>query len=202
LKQVDAPLKPFSKTLQLLGMKSNILIFWGAALLVVSLWLAGCAENSAKASSPFEEAETSGPYEVIKVTDGDTIKVSISGYRFSVRPIGIDTPETVHPTKPIGCFGPESSDYAKDLLGGSNVYLEYDKSQAPFDKYKRVLAHVWTEEKELYASGAIQQGYGIEFTYATDYKYKQLYLEDQSKAKANSVGLWGSCPKTGQKSRN
>ena len=164
-----------------------------AAFLSLAISISACSDKSAEASSSFEEAETSGPYEVIKVTDGDTIKVSISGYRFSVRPIGIDTPETVHPTKPIGCFGPESSDYAKDLLGGSSVYLEYDKSQAPFDRYKRILAHVWTEDKKLYASQAIANGFGFEYTYDADYKYKQLYLDDQSQAKANSTGLWGSC---------
>jgi micrococcal nuclease len=168
-------------------------VFQSAVLLFFAIFVAGCSSNPTNTSSPFEEAVTSGPYEVVKVTDGDTIKVSISGYELSIRPIGIDTPETVHPTKPVGCFGPESSDYADELLGGSSVYLEYDESQANFDRYKRVLAHVWTEDKELYASLVIQKGFGIEFTYAADYKYKDMYLEDQSKAEKSSIGLWGSC---------
>jgi micrococcal nuclease len=180
-------------------MKSNLLVFQGAALLVLSSWLAGCSGNSVEESSPFEKAETSGPYEVVKVTDGDTIKVSISGRRFDIRLIGINTPETVHPTKPIECFGPESSDFAKELLGGSSVYLEYDKTQAPFDRWDRVIAHVWTEDKELYASEAIANGFGVEYTYDADYKYKDIYLQDQSKAEKSSIGLWGSCSNQRQK---
>ncbi len=175
------------------NLKSNLLIFQGATLLVVSFWIAGCSGSPTDTSSPFEEAVTSGPYEVVKVTDGDTIKVSISGYELSIRPIGIDTPETVHPTEPVGCFGPESSDYADELLGGSSVYLEYDESQANFDRYKRVLAHVWTEDKKLYAAEAIRNGFGVEKTYSADYKYKQIYLENQSKAKESFIGLWGNC---------
>jgi micrococcal nuclease len=174
-------------------MKSNLLVFQGAVLLVVSSWLAGCSENSGEVSSPFEEAETSGPYEVVKVTDGDTVNVLIDGEKVKVRIIGIDTPEVVSTTESVQCYGPESSVFAEEILGGSSVYLEYDESQGLLDKFGRTLAHVWTEDKELYSSEAIANGFGVEHTYDADYKYKEMYLEDQSKAKASSTGLWGNC---------
>ena len=167
--------------------------FQNVVFLSFAIFVAGCSEKSDEISSPFEEADTSGPYEIVKVTDGDTVQVLIDGEKIKVRIIGIDTPEIVSTTEPVQCFGQESSAYAEDLLGGSSVYLEYDESQGLLDKYDRTLAHVWMEDKTLYAAEAISNGFGREYTYAADYKYKELYLDDQSKAKENSVGLWGSC---------
>jgi micrococcal nuclease len=43
--------------------------------------------------------------------------------------IGLDTPETVDPRKPLQCFGLEASVQAKTMLGGQSVYLETDPSQ-------------------------------------------------------------------------
>jgi len=175
------------------SMRHVLKAFQSVVFLSFAILVAGCGENSVEASSAFEEAETSGPYEIVKVTDGDTVQVLIDGEKVKVRIIGIDTPEVVSTTEPVQCFGPESSTFAEELLAGSSVYLEYDESQGLLDKFGRTLAHVWTEDKELYASEAIANGFGIEYTYETDYKYKEIYLEDQSKAKASSSGLWGSC---------
>jgi hypothetical protein len=64
---------------------------------------------------------------VIKNIDGDTIKVSIKGKEENVRLIGVDTPETVHPSKPVEEFGKEASDFTKAMCPvGSTVYLTYD----------------------------------------------------------------------------
>src|SRR3989344_533186 len=52
---------------------------------------------------------------VTKVVDGDTIVVDD---KITVRLIGIDTPETVDPRRPVGCFGKEASNKAKELLSG------------------------------------------------------------------------------------
>ena len=37
---------------------------------------------------------------VIRVIDGDTIRVRVQGKQYTVRLIGVDTPETVHPPRP------------------------------------------------------------------------------------------------------
>jgi len=62
-------------------------------------------------------------FKVVKVIDGDTIKLENGEV---VRYIGIDTPETVHPSKPIQCFGKEASDKNKELVEGKLVKLEKD----------------------------------------------------------------------------
>ena len=46
---------------------------------------------------------------VDRVIDGDTIQVMTGGERYTVHLIGVDTPETVHPTKTVHHFGAEDS---------------------------------------------------------------------------------------------
>ncbi len=55
-----------------------------------------------------------GPYQVIKVVDGDTITIDLNGKAETIRLIGINTPETVDPRKPVECFGVEASNMAPD----------------------------------------------------------------------------------------
>ena len=65
-----------------------------------------------------------GPYQVIKVVDGDTITIDLNGKAETIRLIGINTPETVDPRKPVECFGVEASNKAKELL----IYLFFSCS--------------------------------------------------------------------------
>ncbi len=57
-----------------------------------------------------------GMFEVARVVDGDTVRVVINGQEEAIRLIGIDTPETVHPTRGEEPFGREASDFTKGLL--------------------------------------------------------------------------------------
>ena len=80
-------------------------------------------------------------YLVTEVVDGDTVKVAKGG-ETSIRIIGIDTPETVHPFEPVECGGPQASKTAAALLTGKRVQLVYDPSQGRLDTYDRTLAYV------------------------------------------------------------
>ena len=82
-------------------------------------------------------------FDVESVVDGDTIKVSMNGKVETLRLIGIDTPETKDPRKPVQCFGAEASRKATELLAGQKVRLEADASQGERDKYGRLLRYVW-----------------------------------------------------------
>jgi endonuclease YncB( thermonuclease family) len=75
-------------------------------------------------SSPAEENGTCPPplsacdvARVVEVVDGDTIKVTLHKKEEQVRLIGVDTPETKHPSKPVECFGPEASRFTSSTLG-------------------------------------------------------------------------------------
>ena len=99
---------------------------------------------------------------VIEVVDGDTIRVELPRGIETVRIIGIDTPEVVHPTEPEACFGAEATAFAKDTLEGETVTLEPDPTQDERDRYDRLLAHVLVSNT-LYATEAIAAGYGIHY---------------------------------------
>ena len=97
-------------------------------------------------SRPRAAATTRTPpgrlHRVLRVIDGDTVEVAYRGSAVSVRVIGIDTPETVHPSEPVECGGPQASAMATRLLTGKQVRLVFDPSQGRTDYYGRTLAYV------------------------------------------------------------
>ena len=72
-------------------------------------------------------------YSVVNVIDGDTVNVKIDGIETVIRLLGINTPETVDPRKPVECFGTEASNKAKEILNGKEVSLESDETQDDHD---------------------------------------------------------------------
>lgn len=131
-------------------------------------------------------------YPVTSVVDGDTIKVNINGTVETLRLIGMDTPETVDPRKPVQCFGKEASNKAKELLIGTKVRLEKDPTQGELDKYGRTLAYIYREDGLFYNKYMIEQGYAHEYTYNTPYKYQAEFKVAQKSAQENLRGLWSS----------
>ena len=129
-------------------------------------------------------------YIVEKVIDGDTITVSQRGNKETIRLIGINTPETVDPRRPVDCFGKEASDNAKELLTGSKVYLEEDATQGSRDKYSRLLRYVYREDGLFYNLFMIKNGLAYEYTYDLPYKYTQEFKSAQKTAELQKIGLW------------
>lgn len=132
-----------------------------------------------------------GPFPVTRVVDGDTVRVLIDGQDTAVRLIGIDTPETVAPNRPVECAGPEASVYAEQLMSGQDVYLELDATQGAYDTYGRVLAYVWLEDGVMVNLAMLQTGLAEEYTYDDPYKYQQLFQEAEQQAEEDLLGLWG-----------
>jgi len=129
-------------------------------------------------------------YSVSSVVDGDTLKVNINGTVETLRLIGLDTPETVDPRKPVQCFGKEASNKAKELLTGKKVRIEKDSTQGELDKYGRRLAYIYREDGLFYNKYMIEQGYAHEYTYNTPYKYQAEFKAAQKSAQENLRGLW------------
>jgi len=129
-------------------------------------------------------------FKVVKVIDGDTVDVDISGKVTRLRLIGMDTPEVVDPRKPVQCFGREASAKAKELLSGQLVGLESDPSQGELDKYGRTLRYVYLADGRSFNKLMIEEGYAHEYTYDTPYKYRAEYKEAQKTAEATKQGLW------------
>src|SRR3989338_7120749 len=139
-------------------------------------------------ASPLNDAEKY--YPVVKVVDGDTIVADINGKNETVRLIGLDTPETVDPRKPVQCFGEEASKKAKEILTGKRVWIEMDASQGGRDKYGRLLAYVFLPDGTLFNKLIISEGYGHEYTYNLPYKYQKGFRQAERDAREEKKGLW------------
>lgn len=131
--------------------------------------------------------------QVIRVVDGDTIIVALNQKPETIRFIGINTPETVAPNRPVQCYGPEASARTKELLTNKIVRLERDLSQDDRDQYERLLRYVFLEEENINRL-LVQEGYAKEYTYKIPYQYQKEFRAEQKAAKKNKRGLWGMCP--------
>ena len=139
-------------------------------------------------------ADVEGPFPVTRVVDGDTVRVLIEGQDTPVRLIGIDTPETVAPNRPVECAGPEASIYAEQLMNSTDVYLELDPSQGTYDRYNRILAYVWLtgdNDDVMVNLAMLQAGLAEEYTYDDSYKYQQVFQSSEAEARDDLRGLWG-----------
>lgn len=152
------------------------------------------SETNQEATAAGQEAETETQptvtSKVIKVVDGDTVTVETNGVRETIRIIGINTPETVDPRKPVECFGQEASARAHELLDNQTVILEADSTQGERDKYDRLLRYVFLSDGSDFGKQMISEGYAYEYTYSTPYKYQQDYKTSQSDAENARRGLW------------
>lgn len=131
------------------------------------------------------------PATVVGVTDGDTIRAQLAdGAVGRVRLIGIDTPESVDPRRPVQCFGPEASQHTKELLDGKMVELELDIQQR--DRFGRLLAYVWLGETNVNVQIAAD-GYAQALTIPPNVKYEEPIRNAVREAREAGRGLWGGC---------
>jgi endonuclease YncB( thermonuclease family) len=135
------------------------------------------------------------PASLISVSDGDTIRVDVSGQIETVRLILIDTPETRDPNNPPECYGAEASAFLEGLLPvGSELYLETDVSER--DRFGRLLRYVWLErgdEANLVNEAMVRSGYAAQSTFPPDVKYEQQIQEAARFAREHGYGLWSAC---------
>ena len=141
-----------------------------------------------KAAS-LENCEIDG-YKVLiaRVVDGDTIEFNCNGKKEKIRIIGIDTPETVHPRKPVQCFGPEASKKMKEFALNKKVALKKSKTSDNRGRYGRFLRYVEIKGKDIGAE-LIKQGYAFSYK---KYPHERLaeYNQFEAEAKENAIGLW------------
>lgn len=132
-----------------------------------------------------------GFYRVVKVSDGDTIKVAVGDKTETVRFIGVDTPESVDPRRPVQCFGKEASKKTTEMLMGKNVRLETDILVGDRDIYKRWLRYIYLPDGTLYNKWLIAAGYGHEYTYKSNpYTFQDEFKLAEKNAREHARGLW------------
>ncbi len=123
----------------------------------------------------------------VRVVDGDTIDVNIRGKKERVRLIGVDTPETKHPKKPVQRFGKEAYLFTKEIVEKKEVRLEFDQQRR--DKYGRLLAYVYLMDGTFLNAEIIKQGYGFAYT-RYPFKYLEEFRGYEREARENKRGLW------------
>ena len=135
---------------------------------------------------------------VTRVVDGDTAEITVDGAKRRVRFLGVDTPETVHPNKPVQFFGPEASAFTKESLTGKRVWLEYDKN--PQDRYNRHLAYIWTAKpkrintetirRDMFNAKMLLGGYAKVMIIKPNNRYATQFKEFEAEARNSRRGLW------------
>ena len=125
---------------------------------------------------------------VTRVIDGDTIEIESGAH---VRYIGMNTPETVDPRKPIQCFGAEASAKNKEFVEKKYVRLEKDVSET--DRYGRLLRYVFVGDTMINLL-LVKEGYATAATFPPDVKYYQRFLDAEREAREQQRGLWNACP--------
>ena len=116
------------------------------AALAVALCSAVCG-CSAPGGDERRKADT---VPVVRVVDGDTIRVGLRSGEEPVRYIGIDTPESVKPGAPVECFAKRATAYNERLVAGERIRLVYDVERR--DRYGRLLAYVYRARDGLFVN--------------------------------------------------
>lgn len=126
---------------------------------------------------------------VVGVVDGDTIKVASGDQVETVRVACVDTPESVHPQKPVEYFGREAAAFTTNLTLGRSVCLTTDASQADRDRYGRLLRYVRLPDGRDLGAAIVGSGHGLAYRSSacdSSVDYQQL----ERSARSTFQGLW------------
>lgn len=128
--------------------------------------------------------------ELVEAVDGDTAKFKMNGKQITVRFLGINTKETVHPEIGEEEWGKEASDFTKEKLkNATKIELEFDDIADKKDKYDRYLAWIWIDD-ELLQNLLVENGLAETYMLQNNYKYAGILQESEEIAKNNKLGIW------------
>ena len=153
---------------------------WAAALVLA---LAGCAT--------VEGESRSGT--VIRVVDGDTLKVRVDGRVETVRLLGIDTPESKRPGAPVECGSRKAASALARLVARRAVVLAGDSSQDEVDRFGRVLAYVELGGDDV-GEAMVASGWAKPYAYrGAPFARVGAYRAASRAARGRGAGVFGAC---------
>jgi micrococcal nuclease len=161
------------------------------------LAFAACTPGPGARTAPLPDGGRGREAEVAEVIDGDTVDLTIGGATERARLLGIDTPETVHPDRPVECFGPEASARTKELLpAGTVVLLQRDEEAR--DRFGRLLVYLWRRDDGLFVNGTlVAEGYADTLRIEPNTALASDLSARRAAARAAGLGRWSSCPAEG-----
>ncbi|MDR1024880.1 MAG: thermonuclease family protein [Treponema sp.] len=130
---------------------------------------------------------------VVGHVDGDTVRVQIDNpppglrERETIRMIGVDTPETVHPRREVEFFGKEASDFTRQRLLGNPVFLAFDWDRR--DRYGRLLAYIYSPNGDCHNAALIREGYAHAYT-SFSFQFLDEFRALEQEARRAGRGLW------------
>lgn len=135
---------------------------------------------------------------IASVTDGDTVVVDFgSAGTERVRLLGIDTPETVHPTKDTECWGPEASARMEELLPPGTEVLGQRDIEAR-DRYGRLLLYLWRADDGTFVNRLmLEEGHAVPLAIAPNNTRRAEMSAASAAARSAGLGLWGACEPDG-----
>jgi micrococcal nuclease len=162
----------------------------GALVLVLGLGTAAMVAAGllvARTAEPTRQAGEDVVVPVVRVVDGDTLRVEVDGVTERLRVIGLDAPE-------LGdgeCLAEESTTFVQSLVADRRVRIAADPTQADRDRFDRILRHVWTLDGRKLAVEVIAAGLATEYTYAAPYVGVEEHRAAEVDARAAGRGIWG-----------
>ena len=171
------------------------IFFFVVALACISLFVYSVFFNQPKvqrqeSSVVVQAPKLFGLYDVVRTVDGDTIVLDVDGKEKTVRLIGVDAPESVHPDRTRNTDeGKAASDWMREYLTGKQVYIEYGMD--PTDDYGRTLAYVYLDDgSTILQEELLRAGYATTMTIQPNTKYVIDFEQAEKEAQSNQVGLW------------
>ncbi len=153
-------------------------------LAILGMILAACSQD---------QSPPAGLGTVVGVIDGDTVVIDLGGNDEIVRLLGIDTPETVHPDRPVECFGSEASARMALLLPpGTAVLVQRDVETR--DRYGRLLAYIERLSDGLAVNASmVERGFAASLHLSPNDGLRHELEAAESRARAAGLGLWSAC---------
>jgi len=139
---------------------------------------------------------------ILRVVDGDSLKINYKGKDESLRLIGIDTPEsrinkkakkyaqrTGEDIKTITSQGKEATKFVKTLVSPEDsVRIEFDVQTT--DKYGRLLGYVYLSNGKMLNEEIVRAGYANLLTIPPNVKHQDRFLKAYREAREARRGLW------------
>jgi len=173
-------------------LRRTLRVLAAVALLVPAVGCGTDAGSPAVTSTSTRDGHAANAV-VERVVDGDTIIARIGDRSETVRLIGLDAPESVAPTRPVQCFGPEASRFLAAVLpAGTEITLLRDAEAR--DIYNRLLGYVVRSHDGLFVNlEVVTAGYAAVLTYPPNDHYADVLDRAEAEAVASGRGLWGVC---------
>ena len=122
-----------------------------------------------------------------QIFDGDTLALA-DGRR--VRLLGINTPEIGHDGEPSEAYSEDAKALLARLAGpGTSLHLRLDTER--FDRYGRLLAHVFAADGSNLQARLLDAGYAATLVVPPNEWSVDCYATVEARAREARVGIWG-----------